>query len=105
MVRSPVNPLHCLKAHWPIDVTESGMVRLPVSPEHPWNVALRNNVKPALSGRVRVPLNPEQPENASLPMDVTESGMARLPVNPEQPENAELPIDVTDEGMVRVLVM
>jgi hypothetical protein len=36
------------------------------------------------SGMVRDPVKPEHSENAKSPMEVTESGMVRDPVKPEQ---------------------
>ncbi len=52
------------------------------------------------AGMVKLPVKPLQPSKALYPMEVTEAGMVKLPVNPLQPAKAQSPMEVMLPGRV-----
>ena len=73
-----VKPLSFWKALSPIEVTELGMVNVPVRLVQP--VKAQPPIVAKELPRLRL-VNPLQKPNAAKPMEVTEFGMARLPVH------------------------
>ena len=83
------------KAHFPIDVTPSGIVMLvrPVRLNTPCSMLVSDVDNIVAFFKLL------QWQNASLPILITLLGIVTL-VRPEQPENAELPMLVTLLGIV-----
>ena len=61
----------------PIEVTELGIIKLPVNPV---TIECIIPIEVTELGIVKLPVNPEQATLNALPIEVTESGIVKLPV-------------------------